>query len=87
MDKCVCIECGHIFDEEDAVMYKEDMGEYWGAPCYEYVRGCPHCKGDYVEAHKCACCDEWIIGIYIKTDDNKRYCEDCYHTMELGDED
>lgn len=44
-------------------------------------------SGTYAEAHECDCCGEWITGDYIKTKDGKRYCENCYTTMELGDED
>ena len=86
MRKFVCLECGHIFDENDVAIWEESRGEYWGAPCSETVSGCPNCNGDYVETHKCNCCDEWIDDIYIKTDDGKRYCLNCYQVMHVGDE-
>ena len=81
----VCLECGHVFDEDDAAVWKEDRGEYWGAPCFETISGCPRCKGAYTETHRCHCCGEWINGDYIKIDGD-RYCENCYDKYELGDE-
>ncbi len=81
-----CIECGHIFDEDDVSVWMEGRGEYWGEPCAELVSGCPNCHGDYVETYRCDCCDEWITGRYIKTENDQRICENCYRVMELGDE-
>lgn len=86
MSKLVCLECGHVFDEEDAVSWRDDRGEFWGMPCYEEVSGCPVCKGDYAEAYICDCCGEWITGSYVKTANDCRYCEYCYSVVELGDE-
>lgn len=86
MNKLICVECGHIFDEEDIATWKESRGEYWGEPCYEEVSGCPRCKGDYTKAIQCDCCNEWIKGDYITTEDDRRYCEDCYRPRSLGDE-
>lgn len=82
-----CISCGHVFDEGDVSTWKEGRGEYWGTQCSESVSGCPHCKGDYVKTYKCASCDEWIDGSYIKLESGERICQNCYTTYELGDED
>ena len=81
----VCTECGMVFEEP--IKIEEDRGEYFGFPAYEEFYVCPKCKGVYVEAHRCDSCDEWIDGTYIKTDDDKRYCLNCYRVAELGDED
>ena len=83
----ICLNCRHIFDEDEVALWKESRGEYWGAPCYEEMNGCPCCKSAYVEAHKCNCCNEWIIGNYIKTENGQRICENCYTKYELGEED
>ena len=83
----ICLNCKHIFDDDEVAVWDESRGEYWGTPCYEKVSGCPCCKGDYEETHKCDCCDEWIVGNYIKTDDGQRICDNCYFKYELGDED
>lgn len=53
-----CLECGHIFEEGEKARWEEDRGEFWGTPCSETVDGCPVCKGDYEEIHKCKICDE-----------------------------
>ena len=78
----VCVECGHVFDQPDR--WVERHGFDYGP--YESFSVCPKCRGSYVEAHKCDCCDEWITGSYIKTEDGKRYCENCYVVMDLEDE-
>lgn len=81
--KYVCIECGTIFDEP--IHWEERHG--LDTPPYEQWNGSPCCHGAYTEAHKCDCCDEWIDDVYIKTDDGKRYCLECYRVHQLGDED
>lgn len=81
-----CLECGHIFNEDDISVWQEDRGEYWGMSCSESVSGCPQCGGDYVETYQCSVCNEWILGEYIKLESGERICEDCYTTHELGDE-
>ena len=83
----VCIECGHVFDEDEVAVWEDPIGEFWGASCSKTESGCPLCKGDYTEAYRCDCCDEWITGSYIKTEDDKRYCSECCRGHELGDED
>jgi hypothetical protein len=81
----VCVECGEVFS--DPIRWKEDRGECFGSPSYEEYLGSPCCYSNYTEAHRCHCCDEFITGGYIKTDDDLRYCENCYRNMEIGDED
>lgn len=82
-----CLECGHIFDEDDIETWSEGRGEYWGTPCHEKMSGCPQCKGSYVKTYKCDCCNKWITGKYIKLDSGERICEECYVVMDLGEED
>ena len=83
----ICLDCGHIFSEDEISIWQEDRGEYWGTPCYEEISGCPCCKGDYVETYRCDCCDEWIDRPYIKLESGERICENCYTVMQLGEED
>ena len=79
----VCIECGRTFEEP--VYWTERHG--LDAPPYERLSGCPHCQGSYTEAYECDCCNEWITTeTYVKTEDGKRYCEDCFCLFNLGDE-
>ena len=81
----VCIECGQTFSEP--IRWEEDRGEYFGFPAYEGVSGSPCCHGDYTKAFRCNCCDGWITNDYIKTDNDLRYCENCYQRISIGDED
>jgi hypothetical protein len=80
----VSIDCGKMFPEP--ARWKEDRGEYFGFPTSEEFVGCPYCYGPHMEAHRCDCCDEWIVDDYIKTEDGKRYCNNCITHMELGEE-
>lgn len=79
----VCTECQEVFEEP--IYWEERHG--LDSPPYERFSGCPHCKGSYTEAHRCACCGDWITTeTYVKTEDDKRYCEDCIYIEHLGDE-
>lgn len=79
----MCLECHTIFEEPHYWQEKHGLD----VPPYESFSGCPHCMGGYTEAFRCDCCDEYITGNYVKTDDGKRYCESCICSMQLGDED
>ncbi len=79
----VCIECGRLFEEP--TYWEETHG--LDTPPYEKWSGCPICYGSYTKAHQCDCCEEWIVSDYIKTEDDKRYCSECYQSREIGDED
>lgn len=82
----LCLDCGRTFEEDKVATWKEVMGECWGAPCYEEGRGCPYCYGSYTETYRCAECNEWIEGQYIKLKNGDRICEECYTTYEIGEE-
>lgn len=79
----VCLDCGCVFEEP--IEWEEKHGLDYGP--YEYWSGCPSCKGDYVEAHQCDNCGEWITSKYVKLDNGERFCENCFSIMELSDED
>lgn len=51
-----CLECGEFFTEPKK--WKEYRGEFWGAPAYEEMVGCPDCRGDYEELVPCELCGE-----------------------------
>ena len=80
----ICTECKQVFDEP--IEWKESRGEYFGSPAYETLVGCPFCYSACTEAYPCDCCEEIIEDTYIKTDDGKRYCQDCYQVYRLGEE-
>lgn len=79
----ICVECNRLFEEPKR--YVETHG--LDTPPYEEWYGCPFCSGSYTYAYRCHCCDDFITGDYIKTDDDLRYCENCYQKMDIGDED
>ena len=78
----VCLDCGKIF--QDPMRYTET--HCLDSPPYEVYSGCPECGGAYAETYQCEDCQEWIVGEYIKTSSGYRFCENCYNTLELGDE-
>lgn len=79
----ICLDCGKFFD--DPVHYTEQHN--LECPPYEEYDGCPYCAGAFAYARRCDCCDKWIEGDYIKTDNGKRFCDHCFCNMSLGDED
>lgn len=80
----VCLDCSRLFTTP--ATWRESRGEHFGYSAYENYTGCPYCNGGFVEAYKCDCCGDYITDTFIKTDDDKRYCKDCYTHMEIGDE-
>ncbi len=79
-----CNECGYTF-EEPKRCYGERL-EYFGIPCRESWYGCPSCEGAYSETVKCDCCDEYVIGKYIKTKDGTNYCDECYEVRDISND-
>ena len=47
--KYKCYDCGEIFDEEDADVRSECVGEFWGAPAYMDYNVCPRCGSQDIE--------------------------------------
>ena len=76
----VCLECGLTFDEPEC--WEERHG--LDTPPYEYLSGCPNCRGAFTEAYRCDCCGEWITDTYVEIDD-QRYCEDCFTIRNISD--
>ena len=78
----VCCDCMETFLEP-----KIWTETHWlDTPPYEHYARCPYCGGAFTETYQCDCCNEWIIGPYIKLNSGERICEDCYTTYELGEE-
>lgn len=83
MSKCICLECGKVFDEDDVDVWEETHGLDY--PPYERVSGCPSCGGAYVDAYVCDGCGEYIdTETYVEIDDQK-YCEGCFTIRRLED--
>lgn len=51
MRKLKCYDCGNVFDEEDAEIVSENVGEFWGAPAYMDYNACPNCRSTDVETY------------------------------------
>lgn len=48
--KLKCLECGAIFDEDEAVRSYERY-DFWGRSHYEPVDTCPNCGSDELEGY------------------------------------
>ena len=73
-----CVECGHIFEEDDVAEWYEDRGECWGTPCSDLMAGCPKCRGYYEEAQMCDGCCEW----FYEDELEDGLCESCREETE-----
>ena len=49
MRKLKCCECGLVFNEDEAIVTSEKIGEFWGSPAYTDYNICPRCHSDYLE--------------------------------------
>ena len=78
----VCYDCMETFEKPKVWVETHGLD----TPPYEKIYGCPYCSGAFTETHKCDCCDDWIVGSYIKLNSGERICEDCYTTYDLGEE-
>lgn len=76
----ICKDCGQTFEEEEVVVKKEHMGEFWGAEAYEERCYCPHCgSSEFDEAEQCKICGEWFM--------QERWEEECPDCMnDLSEE-
>ena len=74
-----CDSCGASF--ETPKLLKEAHGT--AGPPYEEVPVCPVCSEPMIiKMALCSCCQEWTPMRYIKTEDNRIYCENCFHWEE-----
>lgn len=47
-----CCECETAFEEEDAKVVHDCVGEFWGAPAYQDFLECPFCGSDEIEDYE-----------------------------------
>lgn len=78
----VCLECMTTFHEPMLTIETHGLD----TPPYEQKMTCPYCGGTYSHAYQCDCCEKYIVDNYIKTNDGRRYCENCFVPMDLGEE-
>lgn len=64
----VCLECGHVFDDDFSV---------WTEPHGERRCGCPSCRGEFEEAVECEICG----GYFADSDLNSGVCEFCIEDL------
>ena len=73
-----CDSCGACFETPKIITERHGLD----SPPYEEFPACPNC-GDtmFIKMVQCDCCLEYTPFKYVKTADNRIYCEDCF-TME-----
>lgn len=77
----LCLDCGRLFEEPKRCVETHGLD----TPPYEVWDGCPYCSGGYVETKRCDVCEEWIVGEYIKLNDDTFVCDNCYEVMSVED--
>lgn len=81
----MCEDCGHIFNEEDAVKYLDRHG--FNDSLGEEFRLCPKCKSTEISiAQYCYGCDEYFIGDYVEVANGDTYCENCFMLKNTYDD-
>jgi hypothetical protein len=74
-----CLECGHIFEDEEAKKVEEHH-PYGMGYATETFFCCPLCNGSYEETKKCKNCG----GEFLEDELKDGFCEDCIE--EIKDE-
>ena len=75
----ICLDCWHVFEDDEVATWREYVGECWGRPAYEPTSGCPKCHGDYVKAKKCEKCGEYVPDYEL---DDDGICDKCNEDQE-----
>jgi hypothetical protein len=63
----ICNKCGKVIAEEDLTSHKDLLSYYGDEPYYEEFADNCSCGGDFVEAVKCDCCEEYYLDEEIYT--------------------
>ena len=50
--KLQCLNCEYVFNEDDADVVSECIGEFWGAPAFEQYNACPKCGSTDVDDYE-----------------------------------
>jgi len=66
-----CVDCGHIFDEGEQLVIKDDHG--MGGGFYETFSVCPVCGGGYDQTENCHVCG----GEHLEEELFDGICEEC----------
>lgn len=83
-----CKNCKNVFEDSD-IRYIWDKSEFWGANYIDNVATCSYCRSENIknidDHPRCSCCNEVCANNYIKTADDRCYCEECYLTYSIDD--
>jgi RecJ-like exonuclease len=66
-----CVACGHLFEDGEQNVYRENVGECHGSPAYQEFSVCPICGEDYEEVKPCKICGSYEH----ETDED--FCDEC----------
>lgn len=75
----ICKNCGKVIREEDLGTHKDFMSFVGDAPYYETNADNCFCGGEFEEAIKCDCCEEYCVDddIMLGWRYNVKVCKDC----------
>ena len=83
-----CRDCKNVIDDSD-IRYIWEKNEFWGATYNDTIKVCPYCKSNNFrnidDNPKCSSCQEICIDNYIRTEDDRCYCEECYLKYSIDD--
>lgn len=57
----ICNNCGKLIDESDLATHKNYLSDYGDDCCYETIADKCVCGGEFEEAEKCDCCEEYCL--------------------------
>ena len=76
--KWICSDCGAVFDDDDADVSYEWIGEGVMGGYRPMETLCPECGSDCLEeAKECDNCGEWFDATDMIDVDGVKYCKEC----------
>ena len=79
----VCEECGGLFDDP---AFTSVQSVEWHGDLYPEIRAVsPCCSAGYITTKPCSICGEYIVGKYIRTENDDVICENCYIELDASD--
>lgn len=76
----ICEECRNLFSEPT---YTSVQSLEWHGDNYPEVKAIsPCCYAGYVKAKRCSICGEYIIGKYVRTENDDLICDNCYIELD-----
>ena len=78
MAKMICVDCGYVFDDEDAFVVDDTLDYIDGRSYRETLTCCPECNGEYEAAAQCRRCGEWFRWEKLVSG---TYCRECMEEL------